>query len=84
MAIVVTRVKVDDREVQIKESFLSFFSLHEKSTKEITKFIFEEFQENVLDVTMSTSLPYDSISMKAGINSEVQGRIEKDQFKNTM
>ena len=44
MALIARYVKIDNSEVQIKEPFLNFFSLHRKKGDEITKSILDELQ----------------------------------------
>ena len=81
MALIVTCVKFDSSEVQIKESFLNFFPLHRKNANEIIKSILDELQQNGLDIIMCRSQAYDNASTMAGIRFGVQCRIKQVNSK---
>ena len=81
MALIVRYVNVYSSEVQIKESFLNFFSLHRKNADEITKSILDQLQQNGLDIMMCRGQAYDNASTKAGIRSGVQCRIKQVNSK---
>ena len=81
MALMVRYVKVDSSEVQIKDSFLNFFSLHRKNADEIIKSIRDELQQNDLDIMMCKGQTYDNASTMAGISSGVQCRIKQVNSK---
>ena len=67
MAFVRRYVKIDSGGVQIKEPFLNFFPLYGKSSKEITQFILDDLQENVLDGMICKCQTYDNASTMIGI-----------------
>ena len=81
MALIVRYVKVDNSEVQIKESFLNFFPLHRKNADEITKSILDELQQNGLNITMCRGQAHDNASTMAGIRSGVQRKIKQVNSK---
>ena len=81
IALIVRYLIVDSSEVQIKESFLNFFSLHRKSADEIIKAILDELQQNGLDIMMCRGQAYDNASTMAGIRSGVQCRIKQVNSK---
>ena len=81
MALIVRYIKVNSSEVQIKESFLNFFSLHRKNADEIIKFILAEVQQNSLDIMMCRGQAYDNASNMTGIRSGVQCRIKQVNSK---
>ena len=77
MAFIVRYVKIDsNNEVQVKESFLNFFPLHEKNADEITKSILNKLQQNGLDIMMCRGQAYDNASTMAGVRTGVQRRIK--------
>ena len=77
MTFIVRYVKVDsNNEVQIKESFLNFFSLHGKNADEITKSILNVLQQNGLNIMMCRGQTYDNASTMAGVRTGVQRRIK--------
>ena len=80
-ALIIRYVKVDSNEVQIKESFLNFFPQHRKNAGEITESIFDELQQNGLDVIMCRGQAYHNASTMAEIRSGVQCRIKQVNFK---
>ena len=81
MALIARYVKVDNSEVQIKESFLNFFPLHRKNADEITKSILDELQQKGLDIMMCRGQAYDNASIMAGIRSGIQCRIKEVNSK---
>ena len=81
MALIVRYVKVDSSEVQIKESFLNFFSLQIKNADEITKSILNEHQQNGSDIMMCGVQAYNNASTMAKIRSGVQCRIKQVNYK---
>ena len=77
MTFIVRHVKIDsNNEVQIKESFLIFFSLHGKNADEITKFVLNKLQQNGLDIMMCRGQAYDNASTTAGVRTGAQRRIK--------
>ena len=63
-------------EVQRKESFLNFFSLHRKNADEIIKSILNQLLQNGLDIMMCKGQAYDNASTTAGVRTGVQRRIK--------
>ena len=77
MAFIVRYVKIEsNNEVQKKEFFLNFFSLHGKNADEITKSILNELQQNGLDIMMCRGQSYDNASTMAGVRTGVKCRIK--------
>ena len=81
MAFIVTYLKFDSSEVQIKKLFLNFFPLHRKNADKVIKSILDELQQNSLDIMTCRGQTYDNASTIAGIRSGVQCIIKQVNCK---
>lgn len=75
MSEVIRYVHIEMGKVEIRESFLGFFSLSGKKAHDITQEILETIEQDGLDIQMCRSQGYDNASTMAGVHTGVQARI---------
>nr|XP_047143105.1 uncharacterized protein LOC124817292 [Hydra vulgaris] len=77
MSQVIRYVKIDNRNVEVKESFLGFIPLSGKKTDSITQEIVQSLEKDGLDLKLCQSQGYDNATTMSGIHTGVQTRIKE-------
>ena len=77
MSQVIRYVKIDNRNVEVKESFLGFIPLSGKKADSITQEIVQSLEKDGLDLKLCRSQGYDNATTMSGIYTGVQTRIKK-------
>lgn len=70
-------VHIENKKVEVKESFLGYFQLTGKKALDITEDIIKAIEQDGLDITLCRGQGYDNASTMAGVHSGVQARIRK-------
>nr|CAH7750126.1 unnamed protein product [Callosobruchus chinensis] len=77
MSEVIRYVQIENKKVEVKESFLGFFQLTGKKAIEITEDILKLIECDGLDMTLCRGQGYDNASTMAGVHTGVQARISE-------
>ncbi|XP_065642103.1 52 kDa repressor of the inhibitor of the protein kinase-like [Hydra vulgaris] len=77
MSQVIRYVKIDNRNVEVKESFLGFISLSGKKADFITQKIVQFLEKDGLDLKICRTQGYNNATIMSGIHTGVQTRIKE-------
>ncbi|XP_044765379.1 uncharacterized protein LOC123321713 [Coccinella septempunctata] len=77
MSEVIRYVHIENKKVEVKESFLGYFHFTGKKAIDITQDILNAVEEDGLDLAMCRGQGYDNASTIAGVHSGVQARIRE-------
>lgn len=77
MSEVIRYVHIENKKVEVKESFLRYYELTGKKALDITQSILNAIEEDGLDITNCRGQGYDNASTMAGVHSGVQARIRE-------
>ena len=77
MCEIVWYVHIENKKVEVKETFLGYFQLNGKKALDITEDIIKAIEQDGLDITLCRGQGYDNASTMAGVHSGVQVRIRK-------
>ncbi|CAH2276007.1 Zinc finger MYM-type 1 [Pelobates cultripes] len=77
MCEVIRYVHIEGDHVEVKESFLGFFPVAEKTAAELTENILYQLQEDGLDISLCRGQGYDNAATMAGIHGGVQAKIKE-------
>ncbi|CAH2250384.1 Hypothetical predicted protein [Pelobates cultripes] len=72
---VIRYVHIEGDNVEVKESFLGFFPVAEKTAAELTENILQHLEEDGLDISLCRGQGYDNAATMAGIHGAVQAKI---------
>ncbi|CAH2245435.1 Hypothetical predicted protein, partial [Pelobates cultripes] len=72
MCDVIRYVHIEGDHVELKESFLGFFPVAEKTAAELTENILQHLEEDGLDISLCRGQGYDNAATMAGIHGGVQ------------
>ncbi|XP_054714780.1 zinc finger MYM-type protein 1-like [Uloborus diversus] len=78
---VIRYVHIENRKVEIKESFLGFIPLYGKKASDIVETIIQALEKDGLDLTLCRSQGYDNAANMSGIHSGVQAKIREINTK---
>lgn len=78
MCKIVRYVHIEERVVEVRESFLGFFPMNGKTAADITEDTLKELKKDKLDIQLCTSQGYDNAFTMSGRHKGVQTRI-RDQ-----
>lgn len=81
MSQVIRYVQIENRKVEVKESFLGFIPLSGKKASDITDEIIQSLENNGLDLKLCRSQGYDNATTMSGIHTGVQTRIKEQNPK---
>ncbi|CAH2296492.1 zinc finger MYM-type 1-like [Pelobates cultripes] len=77
MCEVIRYVHFEGDHVEVKESFLGFFPVAEKTAAELTENILQHLEEDGLDISLCRGQGYDNAATMAGIHGGVQAKIKE-------
>ncbi|CAH2310718.1 zinc finger MYM-type 1-like [Pelobates cultripes] len=77
MCEVIRYVHIEGDHVEVKESFLGFFPVAEKTAAELTENILQHLEEDGLDISLCRGQGYDNAATMAGIHGGVQAKIKE-------
>lgn len=77
MSEVIRYVHIENKKVEVKESFLGYYQLTGKRAVDITEDILNAIEEDGLDIAMCRGQGYDNAATMAGVHSGVQARIRE-------
>ncbi|XP_044765413.1 zinc finger MYM-type protein 1-like [Coccinella septempunctata] len=81
MSQVIRYVKIENRKVEVKESFLGFIPLSGKKAHDITEDILQSLAKDGLDIKLCRSQGYDNATTMSGVHTGVQKRIKEQNPK---
>ncbi|CAH2315499.1 zinc finger MYM-type 1-like [Pelobates cultripes] len=77
MCEVIRYVHIEGDHVEVKESFLGFFPVAEKTAAELTENILQHLEEDGLHISLCRGQGYDNAATMAGIHGGVQAKIKE-------
>lgn len=76
MTEIIRYIKIDNDKIEVKESFLGFLPMREKSAEKITEMILKSLDEDKLLIENCRGQGYDNVITMSGVHRGVQQRIK--------
>ena len=77
MSQVIRYVHIEGDVVEVRESFLGFFSISKKTASEMTKSILQQLEKDGLDIKFCRAQGYDNAASMSGVHGGVQQKIRE-------